>query len=246
LTVDGDRTHRARAPKEGSPVDEVSPTEPLPATSILPETRGPGSPESAGNEVAEEAVASDLKTHDIEVFRAFRDYGLEAAKWHRDRGEGHERRAATLLGFVAATLALLGNLATPLAKIENPWFRGFGVGFAAGGVVCLIASGIFAARALSIISYKVTSPDWVIERLDRYIKEYDLAAVDAVGTFARSYVGRSVDHSMQKSLSDNATRRGTWSRISIRLLLGGISCISVTVLILLLNGALNPTGPTTP
>jgi hypothetical protein len=192
----------------------------------------------------EQAEGTDAKPHDIEVFRVFLDYGLEAAKWHRDRGEGHERRAATLLGFVAATLALVGNLATPLSKIGNPWLRGLGVSFAAFGVAFFVGSGVFAARGLAIITYKVTSPEWVVERLERYIKQRDLSGVDAVGTFARSYIGSSVERSMLKSLSDNATRRGWLTRRSMQFLLVGVWFISMTVLILLLNGGLNPVKAT--
>jgi hypothetical protein len=49
---------------------------------------------------------------------------------------------------------------------------------------------------------------------------------------------------MLKSLSDNATRRGNLSRLAVSFMLIGVAFISVTVITLLINGALNPVAPT--
>jgi hypothetical protein len=74
------------------------------------------------NHVSEPGSGSGYSEDEIATIAAFREIALEMVRWHRERTDGFERRAANLLGLSGLALALVPFAVNNLTGLDR-WAR---------------------------------------------------------------------------------------------------------------------------
>jgi hypothetical protein len=161
----------------------------------------------------------------------FRQVVAENLAANLARSEAFERRATTLLGFVTAALTVLLAVAGVSAGTDvGRWTAGF----AAGGVVCLLAVAVFAVRTLSPARVRLVGPDsiaelWDLQKAHPGSDEVQVLAQTLAHTIEEVDID-GVRASVLSAAHDEAEWRSRQVQIASWLVVAGLACLGLATL----------------
>ncbi len=183
------------------------------------------------------APANRASRYNIAVLEAFLEHARAMAAWHEARTDAFERKASTLLGFVAVILVLLPTLRTPIAKAHGPQMRMFLVGLAIFAAVVLALAAMAAAMVLKPRAYATPSL-WQLRReWTAYVEQAHRTPEQLTGMLVDQFIRRTDPQSSPlETLRDDAETRARWMTYATRLMLVGVLALAFLSSAVLVEG----------
>jgi uncharacterized membrane protein YqjE len=149
-----------------------------------PATPGSSDPTVLSGNVT--SSSSKYSEDEVATISAFRAAALEMVRWHRERADGFERRAANLLGLSGLALALVPFAVNNLSGLDR-WARTSVRYATAGAAIALFVAVIGCIQTLRPRK-KLLAPetDQLQDEWVRFKKDRDWTSGDVEGMFADS------------------------------------------------------------
>jgi hypothetical protein len=176
-------------------------------------------------------------TSEVAALRFYVEHARHVVDGHRQRAGNFEAKAGTLLAFCGVLLALTPVTIEPIGDLRGTWR-------VVTAVVVSVASLLFLAAAFASLRVLAARP--VVDGDEGQVAEAWLdhqSARDArdervlLGIVADQMLGDDGTGSAVHAHGADADARGSWFRHATYLLVGGMSVLSASVLILLIEVA---------
>jgi uncharacterized membrane protein YqjE len=163
------------------------------------------------NHASEPGPASGYSEDEIATIGAFREIALEMVRWHRERTDGFERRAANLLGLSGLALALVPFAVNNLTGLDR-WARTsvrWATAVAAGAFFVAVLGSIQTLRprknATSAPETEQLQQEWTHFKRDREWKAADVEGMFTDSLLSAQAGTESVLAGVKRFAEDKAT-----------------------------------------
>ncbi len=171
------------------------------------------------------------------VLETFLEHARAMAAWHEARTDAFERKASTLLGFVAVILVLLPTLRAPIARAHGSHVRMFLVGLAIVAAILLALAAVAAAMVLKPRPYAAPSLQQLRREWTAYVEQAHRTPEQLTGMLVDQFVRRADPRSSPlETLRDDAEKRAQWMTHATRLVLLGVLALAGLTGMLLVEG----------
>ncbi len=169
---------------------------------------------------------------EVATIAAFRDTAIEMVRWHRERAEGFERKAANLLGLGGLALALVPFAVNDLTGLDG-WATST-VRWATAGAAVALGFAVFCCiRALRPRKRAVGAPETeqLQEQWARFRTCREWTAGDVNGMLADSLLARDGDMAqVLATVKAFADAKARWVRIAAYSVACAVTGLTIGVL----------------
>ncbi len=176
------------------------------------------------------------RVHDVASTQAFLDQARALADWHRQRADGFESKASTVIGFSGVILTLLTLTSPPISDVRGYWQTLLVT------LVVLAAAALLVAAVASVLvmkprEYRYAARTQLRREWENYRDDPSLTTAQVLGMLADQLICAG-DKSPIDTLAEDALDRGRWVRRSVTSLLVGLGLLSAVAAILVIEVAL--------
>lgn len=176
------------------------------------------------------------RVHDVASTQAFLDQARALADWHRQRADGFESKASTLIGFSGVILTLLTLTSPPISDVRGCWQTLLVVLVVLAAVAFLVAA-VAAVVVMKPREYRYAARSQLRREWGNYRDDPSLTTAQIVGMLADQLICAG-DKSPIDTLAEDALDRGKWVRASVISLLLGLGLLAAVAAILVIEVAL--------
>lgn len=176
------------------------------------------------------------REHDVGSVQAFLDQGRALADWHRQRADGFESKAGTLLGFSGVILTLLTLTAPPISDVRGFW-RTLLVILVVLSAASFLVAAVAAVAALRPREYRYAARTQLRREWEAYRDGAGRTTVQILGMLADQLICAG-EQSPIDTLAEDALGRGKAVRVSVYSLLVGLALLTAVASILAIEVAL--------
>jgi hypothetical protein len=173
---------------------------------------------------------------DVASTQAFLDQARVLADWHRQRADGFESKASTLIGFSGVILTLLTLTSSPISHVRGSW-QTLLVILAVLGAVAFLVAAVAAVVVMNPRQYRYAARSQLRREWENYRDHPSLTTAQILGMLADQLICAG-DKSPIDTLADDALDRGKWVRVSVVSLLVGLGLLAAVAAILVIEVAL--------